>query len=66
MRDSDFFPCKCDYVSQNFDSFSSEFLDFFLIVRYKFAISSYKVQFWGEKKNDMFSELRVYISQFWL
>ncbi len=35
-------------------------------MRYKLAIVSYKVQFWGEKKTDMLSELRVYNSQFWL
>ncbi len=34
------------------------------LVRYKLAVAIYKVQFWGGKKTDVFSEFWVYLSQF--
>ncbi len=43
-------------------TFYRTILTFFLrTAGYKHAIASYKVQFWGKKKTDMLSELRVYI-----
>ncbi len=52
-----FSSCNCEFISCNSDIFLSVLTSFLRIVRYKLAIASYKVQFWGKNTFALYMHL---------